>query len=198
MNFGGTLDVNYLMRTLLGIYPQEIEGDQDLINSINLMLPGDIVVREGATRKQLCVGLEELVYEQLMMPMSLKLRKVQRKVIVLSGQWHYTPASPKYAKDGNVQIYGLNLGKPGWTSYMGKDSANICGYLGQWIGEQVVMEGKGVPEFKYFSRNNGDRGEEGSPFAHDRDLVLKHVQEQTGLTWSEQTRTVERLFVQSQ
>lgn len=59
------------------------------------------------------------------------------------------------------------------------------------------MEASGVPEFHLFSRN-GDNGDEGSPFVHDRDLILKHVQEQTGLKWSEQMRTVERLVVQAQ
>ena len=81
---------------------------------------------------------------------------------------------------------------------MGKNGEHFAGYLGQWIGEQVVMEAKGLPEFDYFSRSDGRPGEEGSPFAHDRDLVLNHIQEQTGLNWSEQTRTVERLFVEPQ
>ncbi|HEY1686110.1 MAG TPA: sigma-70 family RNA polymerase sigma factor [Tepidisphaeraceae bacterium] len=104
MDFGNSMDVSSLMRALLGIYPQLIEGNRDLIDSINLTLPGDIAVREGATREQICLGLNELVFEQLTIPVSLKLRMVQRKVIVLSGQWHDTPVNAKYKKMGTFRF----------------------------------------------------------------------------------------------
>lgn len=58
------------------------------------------------------------------------------------------------------------------------------------MDQQVLVEASQLPT-QFVCCNNGPAAQ-----PHDGDTTLDHITEQTGLTWSEQTRTVRRLFVE--
>jgi RNA polymerase sigma factor (sigma-70 family) len=196
MTFSGTNDdgvtLSALAEWLTGIYPQEIEGDEGLQReSIN----GDWVVREGTPAEKVIPRLEEILRRDCKLPIKLALRDVERKVVVAHGTYKHTPV-PGYDKD-DIQLYGKDLVP---DSGAGGGSGTFQEFLqaaGAFMERRLVSEVKGAPQkvgWRYHKR---------SPFTEqeakedtDPDGVLKHLSEQTGLTFKEENRKVRVLFVE--
>jgi hypothetical protein len=69
----------------------------------------------------------------------------------------------------------------------------FAGTLGSFMNKTVVIEASGTPEAVRWQFYYSCDGSEES-----RQRVCMHVTEQTGLTWTEETRMVRRLFVDRQ
>jgi hypothetical protein len=59
----------------------------------------------------------------------------------------------------------------------------------------VIVEAEGLPQGVSYHLNDAHDVPESKAKAHDPELVLQHVGEQTGLMVTQETRKVRRLFV---
>jgi RNA polymerase sigma factor (sigma-70 family) len=194
MREGGPLRFADVVQYLLNMFPQEIEGDHGLLEQMKIEMPGDFVARQNAARQQLCTALGNILWNESNIPITLKLRTVARKVIVLAGRWNFKSVTHPRRND-KVEIYGKHLHENGGGN---GDKIEFAKWLGQYINAQVVFEADGVPGNLAFgvSPEGNDASKSFDP--EEVHMVLQHICEQTGLTWSEQTRNVERLFVEAQ
>jgi hypothetical protein len=189
MRFGNGFAAVGVCRFTLGISLQDIEGDKSLAPG---GIKGDILVNPEANPDQILAADEKLIRSATSVPIKLTFRQVQRPVIVFSGKW-----SPALI-DGKVQIFGLTKDTNYRTETGGYGAPNrFAARLSEWLGENVAIEATDLPDsINWLVSSTGDGTPDSLNDIHDRDLICKHITEQTGLTWTEETRTVRRLFME--
>jgi RNA polymerase sigma factor (sigma-70 family) len=176
-----------------GIFPQQVEGPRDLLDA---QIDGDFIVRVGVPANKVVSALEIILRQECHVAAKLSLREVERKVIVVTGNYK---ASPLQGRPANlVEIYGAMLVEDGGGGGGSGDFATFLRWVGMYINRQVVNEAaetpKGTLRWHYNERPKFTDEERGAD--HDEKLVLKHLVEQTGLSFSEATRRVPVLFVE--
>jgi hypothetical protein len=183
-----------IVKTVAGIYPQDIEGDEGLRTQV---ITGDFVVREGAAPEKVVARLEDILRQECKQPVKLALKEVERKVFVARGRFHYTPL-PDH-KDNDIELYALQVIPNNGAGGGSGDFAEFLQAAGWFIDRRLVSEVEDAPKGRAVSWRYNRR----SPFTEqegkedtDPEQVLKHLGEQTGLTFKEETRTVRVLFVE--
>ena len=189
----------YTVRDLVGhlvrVPAWAVEGDEALKG---LMLPGDVVVADGASPEACRGALERIIGGQTGKKASLELRDVERPVVVLKGGWRYTPVEDR-ARDGGVptlELYDARLTRPvqpGEDADATLDDAAAA--ISAYVQEEVMIECTGAPERLRLRVNDVGVSGPGVGSGHDRTLVLKRLEEQTGLSAIEETRRVRRLLI---
>jgi RNA polymerase sigma factor (sigma-70 family) len=181
-----------ILEHLTGLYPQDLEGDEGLLKE---QITGDFIVRDGAPADKVLPRLEEILRHDCKLPIKLTLKDVERKVIVLRGTYRPMPL-PGYDKE-EVQLYGKDLVPNSGAGGGGGTFAEFLQAAGSFMGRRLVAEVEGAP------KKVGWRFHKRSPFTEqeakedtDPDGVLKHLGEQTGLTFKEENRRVRVLFVE--
>lgn len=193
MNFSGGKGtaVRTLLMTLADVYPQEIEGDQQILDT---KVPGDFVLRVGQPREQAVAVLEAILRDDVRLPVRLRFRDVKRPVYVLRGEFEFTPL-----KDypDSVQIYGDELVADRGAGEGGGDFSEFVKGVGMWIEQPVVSEVENPP------RTLSWRYHLSSPFTPQQSAVaknprsvLKNLEGQTGLTFAHEVRETRMLFVE--
>ncbi len=195
MTYGPGYTIQDLLEYFQHQHGQNLEGDPALLSTV---VPGDFSVREGWDQDQMRGALEQMLAEALRQDIRLTFREVDRPVVVLSGSWKGIKKVDATQQDSTVEIYGKQLNTHRELAGGGFGSLQDFGDgLGEWIGQSVVFEVKDAPNQIAWRLNDlGGESPESRAHAHDKDLVLRHLQEQTGLTWKEETRKVNRLFVE--
>ena len=163
---------------------EKVQGD--LRESV---LPGDVVYDRDASLEAYRDGIAKIMRGEGKSDVRVEIREVPRKVIVLRGDWKFTPAAG--GSGSAVEIYGGGAIVPGVVAMGTGELGELGDVLGTGIGEQVVVEGvKGAPaSVEWCTRVVRQGGEKAS--------VLRNFCEQTGLKWSEEERKVRRLVVES-
>ncbi len=213
--------VELLATAVLGVRPWEFEataplpGDPFLVN-------GDVVYTDQLPIAKSIPALQAAISKELGLNVKLNLATVNRKVFVLKGTWSYHPV-PEAPANGPIMVNGQTINpmiRAYGTELLGTESHSVSatmltappiklvgkrillGWLSsqtsEWIGNrQVIFEADGdLPEqlgWSGYEPTNATPDE--LAIAHDPALVLKHIAEQTGLTLSEETRSVRRLIV---
>ena len=190
--YGTTLST--LLTSLVGIYPQEVEGKHELLETF---VEGDFVAREGVPTEQLVKQLERILRDECKLTLKLNLREVDRTVIVASGSYHFRPAR---SGRQTIEIYGETL----VTDGTGGGGSGDLDEMFRWVGRftepntRIVNEIKDPPK-EHVSWHLNTR----SPFTkeiaqEDRDiaLVFEHLVDQTGLTFKHEERKVRVLTVE--
>jgi len=159
-------------------------------------LTSDIVFRQDVTDDQYSAGLATFIHDQLGVDAAVAFREAPMKVIVLRGHWKFTPVAQAPLADRRdnpcIEIYGgeaLNE-----NSRMTSDSTtgreHLARNLSNVLNQKVILEADHLPEYVNI------RSYENVPAdGADRKFVLQHIHEQTGLTWTEETRPVHCLFI---
>jgi hypothetical protein len=139
------------------------------------------------------VALQKVIGDAAGVPITLNFTEVQRQVIVFRGKWQW--ADPTHQE---IQMYGAMLDTDPQNRRLGFSLAQrFPKVIGTWINRVVLFEASGVPRrIKWFENYTGDGSPESLKQARDPELVCKHIQEQTGLSWTEETRMVRQLFVE--
>ncbi len=190
--FGASYSVGSLIDTILDMPPKDIDGDRALLDR---RIAGDFVVRKGATPDQLRDALTKIISEETNGKTLLTQRLMDHPAMVLQGEW--TGAVPNPGKKFLDVYGGLELGDA-TTTVEREGSGTIEEFgiaVGKWIGKPVVVEASGGPPniaWKFY--NSSDRAAHKK--ARDRDLVLQHLEEQTGLKATEEVRKLPRLVVE--
>jgi hypothetical protein len=194
MMFGGA-DGGYrlsaVIDTLVNIKSQFLEGPADLLN---LEIPGDWVVRVGASEKQVIEQIEMILRDDMSLPVRLQLREVERQVYVASGTFVQKPLPGRPANDTTIEIYAKELVTDGSGGGGGGDFNAFLDWLGRWIATPIVSELKGPPPPRLRWHDNHDKGAQAQD--HDPKLVLPNIAAQTSLTFSEEKRRVKILHIE--
>jgi hypothetical protein len=185
-----------LIQYLLKIFPQDLEGDKRLAE---MTMAGDFVARADADIEQYRAALEKIISEAAGGPVVLRFAEVERPAVVFSGTWRAKnpDRGPNDLRAQKIELYGAHLderdGGGGGSGSIGE----FASYAGSWIDRTVIVEALGPPErLSWHYNGHGDWTEESRRQAHDLKLVCEHIQEQTGLSWKEETRKMRRLFLE--
>jgi RNA polymerase sigma factor (sigma-70 family) len=172
----------------------ETEIDGGLANT---RLSGDIIFKSDASDDAFSTGLAKFLHDEFAIDAAVTYRDVPRKVIVLHGHCKFTPLPQAPASFDMPQPCLEIFGSYALDKHSRNDGSSEggLGHLardwGDYLNEQTFIEADGLPGFwsmRTYGHLPGDR--------QNRDLILRHIQEQTGLTWTEETRTVSRLFIE--
>jgi len=188
MSFGNDNVLPTVLTNMLDIYPAEISGDASL-----LTFHGDIVWQLGATPEQYISSLEKLILKNGAPAVHLAIQNVQEKAIVFSGKWVYKRVdAARMSTSGSfsILIYS-NLpyvrGAGGASGTFRQLAGAIEDRLSDQMKKPVIFEAQMAPvRLSWFFNREDDP---------DDKLILDHVQEQTGLNWSVQTRAVRCLVI---
>ena len=177
----------------MGLYSYEIEGDPELLKT---EVGGDWIVRKGVSAEQLVQPLEAILQRAIRRRITLALRRVEREVVVARGRYHPSPL-PGHAED-EIEVYARELAR---DDDRGDGVGVFPGFLrwtAEWIRRPILNEVESPPKgnigWHYNQREaSTERTRRGDG---DETLVLKHLQEQTGLTFTRAKRPIQILFVE--
>jgi hypothetical protein len=185
-----------LIQYFLKIFPQDLEGDARLAD---MTIAGDFVARADADIEQYWAALEKIISEAADGPVVLSFAEVERPAVVFRGTWRAEnpERGPNDLRPQKIELYGAHLdvrdGGGGGSGSIGE----FASYAGSWIDRTVIVEASGPPQrLSWHYNGHGDWTEESRRQAHDLKLVCEHIQEQTGLSWKEETRKLRRLFME--
>jgi RNA polymerase sigma factor (sigma-70 family) len=182
-----SLRLDDLCRDVLSFFKVELEAPAGLLNRA---IGGDYVFNANATAQQCLPAIQQIIEQRTGTRVVLSSRPVERKVVVLRGTWKAQPTTATAAAAiGNVIISfdpAENDAAPSEKGVIGTSSANgFAGHLGQCIGRFVICEARNLPGKISWRYDSNPRSRD------ERDAILDHVAEQTGLTWKEETRTIQ-------
>jgi hypothetical protein len=178
----------------MDIFPLEIEGQRDLRD---LPVAGDWIYRVGTPVDRMVSALEIRLQRTLQKRIALRLRTVERDVVVVKGQYRPAPV-PGRARD-MVEIYAREIVPGGGGAGGGSGTyAEFLKWVGDWIERPVVSDVQPPPQnrFSWFYNARDRATEPMRKEDHDERLVLQHLQEQTGLAFTRERRPIRILFVE--
>jgi hypothetical protein len=178
----------------MNLHEFEIEGDRKLLNT---EIPGDWVYREGVPDERKARALETILKKTLDPKLVIEFRLVERNVVVVRGKYRYTPIGNR--TKNQIEIYGKQIVKGGGGHGGGSGTfPEFLKWVGDWIETPVVSEVTTPPRdtlsWSYNGRSPSTAKERQED--HDETLVLKHLEEQTGLTYTVEPRDIRVLFVE--
>jgi Protein of unknown function (DUF3738) len=178
----------------MDIFPAEIDGDPDLLKTT---VAGDWIYRAGTPAEQMVRALEIRLQRTLKKRITLKLRMVEREVVVVRGQYRPSPVTGR-AKD-QIEIYGKQIVPGGGGAGGGGGTyPEFLKWVGEWIERPVVSDVQPPPknQFNWFYNARSPKSEQMSREDHDEPLVLQHLHEQTGLTFTRERRPIRILLIE--
>jgi RNA polymerase sigma factor (sigma-70 family) len=195
MSFGSEDGTSWptLLRILVDVYREEIEGDQEFIKK---PITGDFIVREGVPADKVIPRLQEILQRECKLPIKLSFREVERKVIVARGKYHFSPLPGR--QENQIDIYGKQLVQNSGAGGGSGDFEEFLKWVGMFIGRRVVSDVQKPPTgtLSWYNHRRSSFTEQEGKEDTDPETVLKHLTEQTGLTFKEENRRVRVLFVE--
>jgi len=177
-----------------GFWRYEFEAPDELLN---LNLPGDWTIREGASREALLAALEPIILKATGHHFHFEKRAVEREVIVAHGR------AKDLTMQTKVQIYAEKKGRGGGMS--GGSLQQFLGTVGEQLDTYIVNEAQKpvtdeqhdwVYDWEYFPDANASKM--GNRRDELTDKVLKNLTAQTNLTFTREKRPVDIWFVTEQ
>jgi hypothetical protein len=177
----------------MGIYSYEIEGDPELLKT---EVGGDWIVREGVPAEQLIQPLEIILQRAIRRRITLTLRMVEREVVIARGRYHPSPL-PGHV-DGDIEVYARELAQGDERGGGVGDFPSFLRYVAERIRRPILNEVESGPKGNIQWHSNGREALAKQAQHADGNvaLVLKHLQEQTGLTFATERRPIRILFVE--
>jgi hypothetical protein len=177
----------------MGVDPLEVEGDPELLVS---PVSGDWIVRQGVPAEELIRPLEAILQRTLRRRFTLTLRQVERDVVVARGRYRPSPLPGHDRVEVEIYARKLDLGEGGdrqWENFPG-----LLDKVALWIRRRIINEVESPPKELLLCHWNEGRPstEQTRREDHDETLVLEHLQEQTGLTFTRERRSIRILFVE--
>ncbi len=192
--FGGGWSLSNLPRYLaMDVYPIEIEGDPELLRT---KVSGDWVYRQGVSDEQMARSLEAILQRTLKHRVTLQFRQVERDVVVARGRYL---SSPRAGRSKNqVEIYGKQVvAGGGGAGEGGGKFPEFLKWVGEWIERPVVSEVEAPPQdLEWYLNARSPFTEQMRREDHDEGLVLQHLADQTGLTFTRERKPIRVLFIE--
>ena len=185
----GSLSISQLAQQILGFSAESIEGDHNLLGR---SIPGDFILRNDLKQDVTRQALEDVVSDFVGTKVNVEIRQVDRPVYVLRGHWNFKPLNPTDAAGGEprIHLYAQNFGRAMGNASGSNAKAMLESGLSQSLKSTVIIEADGLPK-SLATSTHFLVGQ-----AQDPKAILDHVTEQTGLTWTQETRQVTRLFIE--
>ena len=190
MTFGAANDPGrwllYLLDDVAGFPAQDVAGPDELLKT---PIAADWIVAADADRDRRLAAFGAILRDECRLPIRLVLREIEGEVVVARGRYTPRPMSP--GKD-DIELYGATLTPDGGGGGGTGDLGEFLVDLGRFVEphRRVVDEVEGRPAGAISWHRNYR-----SPFSEpstreDRgdEAVLKHVAEQTGLTFAVERR----------
>lgn len=187
----GDVRVRSFLGSTLGLKRFEIEGDRAVLET---EMRGDFLMRTGVPANKLLPELEAILESHFKTKAHLEFRDVKRKVYVAKGTFHHRPIR-KPPDHEWISLYVLKATEKPASSGCGGGSGNLqalLGAVGWYVNDFVVDETTGTPPEEVFWEYS-----ERAPSAAGAAWALLHVTEQTGLTFTEEERSMRVLVVRS-
>ena len=183
-----------LLEGVAGFPAQDVEGPKDLLET---PIEADWVVAAEAPPERRVAELDAILHEECKLPIRLRLHEKEREVVVARGRFELKPV---LAGVDAIQFYGATL-TPNGGGGGGKGTVAEClTWLGRFVEphrrimDEVEARPAGPVSWSLNFRSpftermtQEDRGDE---------AVLRHVAEQTGLTFTVEVRKVPILTVE--
>ena len=191
----GEQDLLGILKSLADFYPQEVEGDETLVRA---KIQGDWIVRKGAPQAEIVSAIERILDKQCGLHVKLRLRDVERKVTVASGAFEFHPIPGRSRPNAiDVFLYDDALETHGGGS---GDIETFVRSLGWFVHRRIISDVRTAPKdgltWYYCGSMRSLTQKEKEVTDAYVGSVLKHVTEQTGLTFKEETRSVPVLVVE--
>ncbi len=183
-----------VLESVIGLGNFEYQAPDKLLH---LPMPGDWIVRKGASKKELLEALEKILWEDTGKEIHFEKRSVDEDVIVVQGKYQFEPLAD-LRKSNAVHIYtdDLNSGSGG-----GGGSGTLDKFL-KWVGNRVNMrliDQTDSTDVKMSWRNHYSSSlsklEHNEAYNEKLQLLLHNLAHQTGLTFKKQSDVVEKWFV---
>ncbi len=183
--------IPYLLK--VDVVPREIEGDSTILDAV---VTGDWVFREGVRDERTIAALSSILQRVVRHRIKMEFRNVDREVVVVRGEYRHTPLPGR--KQNEIDIYGNQLFA---DSRAGGGTGTFSQFLrrvGTWIEHPVISEVAAPPKERvsWYLHVRSVFTKEMQKEDHDEALVLKHLHEQTGLTFTREKKPVRILFVE--
>ena len=216
---GKGVEVVRLVESFTRIMSHEIEGDRKLKWT---RIAGDWVVRDGVPAEKMLQGLEAVLREECKAPIRFRLAEKDRQIIVVSGKYNYRPMpgrstvteDHRSGYEGNdlqdydqLEIFARD--RNGLTEEQSGDLAHLLSFLTWYLDRPVIGAGIRLPAnmesskpserdhlLEWRSGNWRLRDEALEKGTLDEAAILKHLSEQTGLTFGEKTRRMRVLDIE--
>jgi hypothetical protein len=192
----GGSEVFYSLTTLAGIHRQEIEGDVELMRSEGVQC--DWICREGVPKQKMIAELEKVLNRDCKLNVKLSLRDEERQVFVARGEFKLHPLPGVKNRKG---IYLYDKESP--ESYDGGNFTHgsldqFVRAIGPYVRIRTACEVQKPPkdDLAWYGCPSPEHSRLEDVKDRDAASVLKHVTEQTGITFTEETRTVPVLHVE--
>lgn len=187
---GMNMSIGEILNNITGVPAYQIEGDKELIDRTRI--PGDIIFRSGLDAVKAVELLQTILQNQVHLPIKMEWRDVERTTMVVQGSYNYLPLPGITSTPGidKIMIYGTDRNMKGVPLNLGRLD-NAFKWLADRVSMTIVNEVKDIPQNKIeFELYNTFQTRE------QIDLMFKHLSDQTGLTFTEETRPTRILFVE--
>ena len=155
--------------------------------------------------QQIVAALGPILQRAVRRRLKIEFRNVERDVIVVRGAYHYTPRPGR--KQNEIHLYGTLDDGERMDISSDRSFSEFLKRVGERIERPVVNEVTMPPErlmwhaYARVPATNEIRAsipaaQELQMRDHDEALVLKHLHEQTGLTFTREKKPVRILFVE--
>lgn len=174
-----------------------IEGDEELLNR---HIPGDWIIREGTPTEQLIAELEKELRDAMQMSVRLQLKTVHRRVYVATGKFDFSPLPELKEGDpgtNSVHIFGKTFDLKGGGGGGSGTVDELLEWVGRWIDFPIIneLESTGNARISWRQHRRSPFTEQQRKEDHDRQLVLEHISQQTGIRFIKDKRPITKLFV---
>ena len=187
--------LNSILESVIGLGNREYDIPSDILSAD---MSGDWTVRKDTPQEELLQALEQIIKDETSRDIDFVKQKVESEVIIARGKYDFKPLSDVKEKD-SVHIY---VDKVDAYSGAGGGSGTLGKFL-QWVGNRIGMNiiDETEAEDVELSWRNHDSSElsrlnhDTEPYNQRLDLLLKNLNQQTGLTFERKTATVEKWFI---
>jgi len=178
----------------MGVWSTEIEGDPEVLKT---EVSGDWIYRVGVPDERMAAALESILQRALRLRITVRFRQVLRDVVVVRGRYRHSPVAGRSKNE--VEIYGKEIvPNGGGAGGGGGKFPDFLKWVGEWIERPVVSEVEAPPQenIEWFYNARSPSTQQMRREDHDEALVLKHLQEQTGLTFTREKKPIRVLFIE--
>ena len=172
--------VREICEDLFNLPSEQVDGQRYLLDR---KIPGDILLRANTPDDQLRAALEKFLSEQLDTPITLSSHDVPADTYTLTGKWNLPADNP------TIHLYTDDNSDASQQGSGNVSPANaISTTLSRLLHAPVTVAGANPPQNISFITHRMPRNP-------DPAIVLAHLAEQTGLTWSKQSRPLRHITV---
>jgi hypothetical protein len=195
----GFLSLSEILHGICGLEIIEYNGPEDVLG---LRLTGDWMVRRGASKEALLRSLERIVYEETSLRIRFEKHRVETPVVRATGIFQYHGMGGTWG-EVDVQLFSEAPGADRSAYRTGGGSgclAELLRYTGSRIGRPFVDDTLSSDVAVSWSdyRSSKLSPYNGPRHLYPRDLarLLDNLGKQTGLTFTEERRAIDRWDVE--